>query len=207
MAEPIEWRVLHPRSPRARWALAAFAGLVFGGGASLAAVAAVSTGGRSELVVAGLLLVGAVCATAGLGWYRKARNRTPMVDAVAIDAAGVRWLPVAGAVAAAHALLVRRVGETTVVQTALLAVVLGAVGFLLVQSLRGAGRYDPEAGVATVDGRVYDLGRATTAIPVLGLTIVIVRRPSPDLLGRYGVLAMPAHVYSEVLRASDRPLP
>lgn len=202
MAEPIEWRVLHPRSPRARWALAAFAGLVFGGGASLAAVAAVSTGGQSGFTVAGLLLVGTVGATAGLGWWRSARERTPMADAVAIDAAGLRWLPVAGAVAAAHVLGVGLVGEATVVRTALLAVVLGAAGFLLVQALRGTGRYDPETGVATVDGRVYDLGLATTAVPVAGLTIVVVRRPSPDLQGRYGVLAMPTDVYGEVVHST-----
>lgn len=204
MTSTIEWQVLPERSPRVRWTVALFVGLVLGGGFALPAIAVLSTTGSSPTSVAGTLLVGPSVLAGGLARYRSARERTPYADAVAIDAAGVRWLPVAGVVAAVVTVLADTAGEQPAINAALAGVAVGALGFVLVQSLRGSGRFDPERETATVEGRVYDLGRApTTPIRLGSLTVLLVRRPAPDVFQRYDLLAMPTDVYSEVARATQ----
>lgn len=198
MAEPIEWHVLHRSSSRTRWLLATCAGLVVGGGAGVGAAGLVATGGVPPVPLALVLLLVPLAAAAALGAYRRSRERTPLADALAVDAAGVRWLPVAGLVAAGLALAVPWLGQTATAQSGLAVAAAGAVGALLVQTLRGAGRFDPDTGMASVEGRVYDLERCpTTAIPLAGLTVIVVRRPVPNPLERYGLLAMPTAAYRE----------
>lgn len=204
MTTPIEWHVLPERSPQTRWAIALFAGLVLGGGSSLPAVAVLSTTESAPLAVVGALLVVPIALAAVIARYRSARERTPYADALAIDAAGVRWLPVAGVVAAAVTLVAVTLGEQTAINLALAGIAAGALGFVVLQSLRGSGRFDPERQTATVEGRVYDLGRApTTPIRLGGLTILIVRRPATDVFQRYAVLAMPTDVYGRVTQTTQ----
>lgn len=203
MAEPIEWQVLHPRSPRAQWTVALLTGLAFGGGLAIPAIAAIGVREPWARTIATVLLVVPATSAAALGQYRAARERTPLADALAVDAAGVRWIPVAGAVAAAFALSVSAVGELTAVNLALASVAVGAVGFVVVQTLRCSGRFDPDSATATVQGRVYDLERAPTTTLHAGLlTVVIVLRPTRDPLSRYGVVAMPPGVYRAATRAT-----
>jgi len=199
MAEPIEWRVLTPATPRVRWGVAVLLGRVVGGGIALPAIAAVRTSGASRLAAA----VGVVAFTAAAGGvvarYRTARDRTPFADALSIDVAGVRWLPLAGLLAAGLLVLVAWTGDRAGINLGLVAVAVGAVGFVVVQSLRGTGRFDPDSGTATFEGRVYDLARApTTPISLGRVTILVVRRPAADPLRRYGVLAMSTTVYARV---------
>lgn len=203
MAEPIEWQMFHPRSPRAQWTVALLAGLAFGGGLAIPAIAAIGVQESWARAIAAVLVVAPATAAAALGRYRGARERTPLADALAVDAAGVRWIPVAGAVAAALALTVSAVGSPTAVNLALASVAVGAVGFVVVQTLRCSGRFDPDSATATVQGRVYDLERApTTTLHVGFLTVVIVRRPTRDPLARYGVVAMPPDVYRRATQST-----
>lgn len=205
-ADSIEWRALHPTSSRVRWLVALLAGLVFGGGATVAAVAILNVSDLSRVAVAATLLVATVPAGVGLGWYRSARERTPLADAVAIDAAGTVWLPVAGAIAAASVLAVPWLGDAAVARLAMVAATAGAAGLLLVQHLRCTGRIDPESATATVEGRLYDLERApTTPIHLGSVTVVVIQRPARDPIARYDAFAMPTSVYRRAARATAGP--
>lgn len=203
MAEPIEWRVLTPPTPWTRWGLAALLGLVLGGGLALPAIATVSTIAAPRLLAVAGIAALPIAAGGGLARYRAARERTPFADALAIDVAGLRWLPPGGLVTAGLTLLVPWIGERGAINLGMVAVAVGAAGFVAFHALRGAGRFDPETGTATFDGRIYDLERAPTTPVRLGvLTLLVVRRPVADPLQRYGVLAMPPRVYGEVQRAT-----
>lgn len=203
MAEPIEWRVLTPPNAGIRWGLGVLVGLVLGGGLALPAIAAVGTMAAPRgLAAAGIAAI-PVAVGGGLARYRRTRKRTPFADALAIDVAGLRWLPPAGLVAAGLTLLVPLVGDRGAINLGLLAVAVGAAGFVAFQVLRGAGRFDPETGTASFEGRMYHLSTApTTPIRLGGLTLLVVRRPVPDPLRRYGLLAMPTRVYADVQRAT-----
>lgn len=204
--EPIEWRVLHPSSPGVCWTVALLAGLVFGSGATVAALAVLSAAPVSRLAVAAAVLVATVPAGAGLAWYRSSRERTPLADAVAIDAAGVGWLPVAGVVAAGVLLALPWLGDASAARLAFVGATVGAGGLLAIQTLRCTGRLDPEGATATVEGRVYDFDRApTTAIHLGSMVVVVVRRPAADPLARYDAFAMPADVYRRATRATAGP--
>lgn len=203
MAEPIEWRILTPPTPGVRWGVAVLLSFVLGGGLAIPAIAAVEAMDPPRLATAAGIAALPIAASGGLARYRTAREHTPFADGLAIDVAGLRWLPAAGVVTAGLTLLVPWIGERVAIDLGLLAVALGAAGFVAFQILRGAGRFDPETGTATFEGRMYDLSVApTTPIRLGGLTVLVVRRPTPDPLERHGVLAMPTRVYAEIQRAT-----
>lgn len=203
MAEPIQWRVLTPPTAGVRWSLAVLLGLVVGGGLALPVIVAVRASALPRLAAA----VGVATLPAAFGGllvqYRRIREFTPFADAFSVDVAGVRWLAPTGLVAAALLVLVPWIGDDAGINLGMVVVAAGSVGFVAALALRGAGRFDPDAGTATFEGRVYDLARApTTPVRLGGLTILVVRRPARDPLARYAVLAMPTRVYAEVRRTT-----
>lgn len=217
MASPVEWQTFPRHSSSVQWGVAVLAGLVLGGGLAIPAIATVTTVGApasvtawgvpsplgGPLLTAVALLSVTVLLAAVVSRYRRAREQTPYADAIAIDAAGVRWLPVAGVVATVVTFVVPAFGEQWAVNVAFVAVGIGALGFVAVRSLRGSGTFDPEQGTATVDGRVYDLDRSPTrAIRLGSLAILIVRRPSSEPMQQYAVLAMPTDAYRQVRQST-----
>lgn len=220
MSDPIQWRVFERTSPRVAWLVAGLLGLIVGPPigllASTALDAAAGTGAVPGLATrvdatavgatAGALVLVATLVAATLSWYRRRREEAPLAEGLAIDAAGVRWLPLSGLAAGAVVALAPAVGSWLTTHLALASVAVGATGFVAVRALRGAGRYDPDSDTLSFQGRTFDLARAPTRPVTVGrLTLLVVRRPTPDPAQRYTVVPVPARIYAEIRRSVGRP--